>query len=108
MGMTGGIAPCWDAVAMLVVAIGLNLLWLALPMLLAFSAGLAAVLVIIGILVVHARKLIDAGWSESRLVKLLPIFSALFIAAMGVLVCYQSAQGEWGDRHDRPAAVARP
>src|SRR5207237_9686106 len=86
MGVTGGIAPCWDAVAMLVLAIGMNLLWLAVPMLLAFSAGLAAVLVLIGILVVHARKLLDARWSDSRLVKLLPIASALFITLMGVLV----------------------
>ena len=92
MGMTGGIAPCWDAVAMLVLAIGMNLLWLALPMLLAFSAGLAAVLVVIGILVVHARKLLDTRWSNSRVVRLLPIASALFITGMGVLVCFQGVQ----------------
>jgi ABC-type nickel/cobalt efflux system permease component RcnA len=109
MGMTGGIAPCWDAVAMLVLAIGMNLLWLALPMLLAFSAGLASVLVLIGILVVHARKLLDARWSDSRAVRLLPIVSALFITAMGVVVCYQGVQGEYQDDHaPRPAAAARP
>ena len=90
MGMTGGIAPCWDAVAMLGLAIGTNLMWLALPMLLAFSAGLAAVLVVIGILVVHARKLLDVHWGESRLIRLLPIVSALFIAGMGIIVCMQA------------------
>src|SRR5262249_43620840 len=93
MGMTGGIAPCWDAVAMLVLAIGMNLLYLAVPMLLAFSAGLAAVLVLLGILVVQARKLLDARWSNSRVVRLLPILSALFIAGMGLVVCYQGVQG---------------
>jgi nickel/cobalt transporter (NicO) family protein len=109
MGMTGGMAPCWDAVAMLVLAIGTNLLWLALPMLLAFSAGLASVLVLIGILVVHARKLVDARWSNSRLVRLLPILSAMFIAVMGILVCYQGVQGEFhGNQHTRSAATARP
>jgi nickel/cobalt exporter len=109
MGMTGGIAPCWDAVAMLVLAIGMNLLWLALPMLIAFSAGLASVLVLIGILVVHARKFLDARWSNSRAVRLLPIVSALFITAMGVVVCYQGVQDEPYDDHaNRPAAAARP
>jgi nickel/cobalt transporter (NicO) family protein len=109
MGMTGGIAPCWDAVAMLVLAIGMNLLWLALPMLLAFSAGLASVLVAIGILVVHARRFLDARWSDSRAVRLLPIVSALFITAMGVMVCYQGVQGDYQDDHaPRPAAAARP
>jgi ABC-type nickel/cobalt efflux system permease component RcnA len=107
MGMTGGIAPCWDAVAMLVLAIGMNLLWLALPMLLAFSAGLASVLVLIGILVVHARKLLDARWSQSRAVRLLPILSAVFIAGMGILVCYQGTQRLDGSHHSA-AAGSRP
>jgi ABC-type nickel/cobalt efflux system permease component RcnA len=93
MGMTGGIVPCWDAVAMLVLAVGMNLFWLALPMLLAFSAGLASVLVLVGVLVVHARKMLDARWSTSRVVKLLPIASALFVLGMGFLVCYQDIHG---------------
>jgi nickel/cobalt transporter (NicO) family protein len=94
---------------MLVLAIGMNLLWLALPMLVAFSAGLASVLVLIGILVVHARKFIDARWSESRAIKLLPMVSALFITAMGVVVCYQVVQGDLqADHQPRPAASTRP
>ena len=93
MGITGGIVPCWDAVAMLVLAVGMNLFWLALPMLLAFSVGLASVLVLVGVLVVHARKMLDARWSSSQIVKLLPIASALFVLGMGFLVCYQGIQG---------------
>jgi ABC-type nickel/cobalt efflux system permease component RcnA len=94
MGVSGGIVPCWDAVAMLGLAIGMNLVWFALPMLLAFSAGLASVLVLIGILVVHARKMLDARWSNSRLIRVLPIISALFITAMGVLVCMQGVHNQ--------------
>jgi ABC-type nickel/cobalt efflux system permease component RcnA len=109
MGMTGGIAPCWDAVAMLVLAIGMNLLWLAVPMLLAFSAGLAAVLVLIGVLVVHARRFLDGRWSDSRAIRLLPVLSALFITAMGVLVCLQGTHDDYRDHHDRNApATGRP
>jgi nickel/cobalt transporter (NicO) family protein len=107
LGMTGGIAPCWDAVAMLVLAIGMNLFWMALPMLLAFSAGLASVLVLIGILVVHARKLLDARWSHSRLVQLLPIASAVFVAGMGLMVCYQGVQGSFQDQHAHPTKASR-
>jgi ABC-type nickel/cobalt efflux system permease component RcnA len=107
MGMTGGITPCWDAVVILGYAVSSNQLDRALPMLLAFSAGLASVLVLIGILVVHARKLLDARWSGSRGVKLLPIASALFIAGMGLVVCYQGVQGKLHDDH-RPAQSAAP
>jgi nickel/cobalt exporter len=110
MGMTGGIAPCWDAVAMLVLAIGMNLLWLAVPMLLAFSAGLASVLVLIGVLVVHARRFLDGRWSEGAVVRALPIVSAVFITAMGVVVCIQGTQGAFHDNQHakNTSAVSRP
>jgi ABC-type nickel/cobalt efflux system permease component RcnA len=31
LGISGGIVPCWDAIAMLCVAISAQRLWLALP-----------------------------------------------------------------------------
>jgi nickel/cobalt transporter (NicO) family protein len=110
MGMNGGMVPCWDAVAILGLAVGMNLLGRALPLLLAFSAGLASVLVLIGILVVHARRFLDGRWSDGRVVRLLPILSALFITAMGVLVCLQGTQGAFHDNHHaKNAAVgSRP
>ena len=64
LGMSGGIVPCWDAVAMLLVAVGMNLVWLAVPLLLAFSAGLAGVLVLIGVLVVQVRRFADTRLGE--------------------------------------------
>jgi nickel/cobalt exporter len=90
LGMSGGIVPCWDAVAMLVFAVGVNLLWLAVPMLLAFSAGLASVLVVIGILVVHAKRFADSRWGEGRLVRSLPIISAVCVMGLGLWLCYGS------------------
>lgn len=93
LGISGGIVPCWDAIAMLVLAVGMNLFWLALPLLLAFSAGLAGVLVLLGILVVKVRGLAGSRWGEGRLVRSLPILSALFIAAMGMWLCWEGVQG---------------
>jgi ABC-type nickel/cobalt efflux system permease component RcnA len=89
LGISGGLVPCWDAIAMLVLAVALNLLWLALPLLLAFSAGLAGVLVLIGVLVVRARGLVG-GWAEGRLLRALPLVSALLITGMGLWLCYDS------------------
>lgn len=93
LGISGGIVPCWDAITMLVLAVGMNLFWLALPLLLAFSAGLAGVLVLLGILVVKVRGLAGSRWGEGRLVRSLPILSALFIAAMGMWLCWEGVQG---------------
>ncbi len=90
MGMSGGLIPCWDAIAMLVMAVGMNLFWLALPMLIAFSAGLAGVLVLIGILVVKFRGFAGSRWGEGRLVRMLPIISAVLVTGMGIWLCYEA------------------
>lgn len=93
LGVSGGIVPCWDAVAMLVLAVGMNLLALALPMLLAFSAGLAAVLIALGIAVVKVRSLAQSSWGEGRVIRALPLLSAILIIALGFWLCYENVRG---------------
>lgn len=91
LGITGSIVPCWDAIAMLIWSIGADRLTWAVPLLLAFSAGLAAVLVTIGILVVKARGVADRHFGDNRLIRALPILSALAIIALGFWLCRQAA-----------------
>ncbi len=93
MGMSGGIVPCWDAVAILLVAVARHEVWLALPMVLAFSAGLASVLVLIGVLVVRVRGFADSKFGEGRLVRALPLISAVCVLALGCWLCYASVKG---------------
>ena len=90
LGISGGIVPCWDAILMLGFAISAQRVWLALPLLLAFSAGLAGVLVVIGLGVVYLKGFADSRMSESRLVRLLPIASAALVTLMGLGLCYES------------------
>jgi ABC-type nickel/cobalt efflux system permease component RcnA len=108
LGMTGGIIPCWDAIALLAVTVGSSQFWLALPLVLAFSAGLAGVLVAIGILVVKARRFAGSRWGEGRLVHALPIVSALLVAALGFWLCYESVHGRAGDHHAPAVGTAQP
>ncbi len=93
LGMSGGIVPCWDAVVMLFVAIGMGLFWLALPLLLSFSAGLAGVLIAIGLLVVYVRRFAQSKWRGGKLLRVLPLLSAVVIMAMGFWLCYESLYG---------------
>ena len=94
LGVSGGIVPCWDAIAMLAVAISAGRLWLGLPLLLAFSAGLAGVLVAIGVGVVHASNFAGRRWGATErlrpILRALPIVSAAFITVMGLWLCYGS------------------
>jgi ABC-type nickel/cobalt efflux system permease component RcnA len=90
LGISGGIVPCWDAIAMLGFAIAAQRLWLGLPLLLAFSAGLAGVLVLIGVAVVYAQSRIGGRWSDSHLWRVLPVASAAFLLVMGLWLCHDS------------------
>jgi nickel/cobalt exporter len=90
LGFSGGIVPCWDAVALFLFAVSSRNLALGLPLLLAFSAGLAAVLIALGLAVVYARDLAAGRWSDSRLFRSLPLVSAALITGMGLWLCYGS------------------
>ncbi len=97
LGITGGLVPCWDAVAMLVFAMASGRTWLALPLLIAFSAGLASVLVGLGILVVKSRDSLQkrTGGSDrfERWTARVSILSALLITGMGVWLCAKAGMG---------------
>ncbi len=73
LGMRGGLVPCWDAIILLCLAISAQRLWLGVPLLLAFSAGLAGVLVALGVGVVWARNWAVARWGGgTRMRKVVP------------------------------------
>jgi len=100
LGISGGIVPCYDAIGLLIVAVRLGALWLALPMLLAFSAGLASVLIALGIAVVWAKRRLTARSGEEapatpswldRLSRTLPIVSAVALIALGLWMCFDAA-----------------
>jgi ABC-type nickel/cobalt efflux system permease component RcnA len=90
LGVSGGIVPCWDAIVMVGFAVSAQRLWLGLPLLLAFSAGLASVLIAIGIGVVYLKGFASSRWGESRLIRALPLISAVLVTGMGLWLCYES------------------
>ena len=97
LGITGGLVPCWDAVAMLLFAMASGRTWLSLPLLVAFSAGLASVLVALGIVVVKSRDAIQKRTGDSdgfeRWTGRIAILSALIIVGMGVWLCAKAGVG---------------
>jgi nickel/cobalt transporter (NicO) family protein len=104
LGVSGGMVPCVDAVLLLGAAIVSNAFWLALPVLLAFSAGLAAVLVLVGIAVVHSKRFAESRWGEGRLIRSLPLVSAAAVTALGLWLCFDSVHPAASPA--RPAATA--
>ena len=105
MGISGGIVPCYDAIIMLIFAVSARRLWLALPLLLAFSAGLAGVLIVIGILVVQMKGFAASRWGVSRWVKSLPLVSAVLVIVLGMFLCYRSVHSRSNASSGPPAAA---
>ena len=73
-------------------AITMNRIGYGLLLVIAFSIGLAATLTGIGLLFLYAGRFLKraSGIRESRLVKILPVLSALVITLVGVAICYQA------------------
>ncbi|HEX7959423.1 MAG TPA: sulfite exporter TauE/SafE family protein, partial [Terriglobales bacterium] len=92
LGITGGIIPCPAALVVLLSAVALHRIGFGLLLIVAFSIGLASVLIAIGILMVNARKLIAHFNDQGRLVtRWLPIISSLFVIALGIAMLWQPA-----------------
>ena len=90
LGISGGIVPCVDALIGLLFAISLGKLVWGLIILSAFSLGLAAVLVAIGILMVMAKPLIERFTGEGVWLQRLPIFSAAVVILLGAVLVFKA------------------
>lgn len=87
LGVSGGIVPCPSALIVLLLAIKVGRLTYGLALILAFSLGLAAVLVAIGLLVVRASRLLGQRQVDRHpLLTLLPLASAALITVLGAWV----------------------
>ena len=86
MGVSGGLVPCPEALGVMLIAIGLGRIGLGLALIVAFSLGLAAVLIAIGILLVRckSRWLDWLGKPGSSWQRLLPLVSAVIVTMLGV------------------------
>ncbi|MBE7471142.1 MAG: hypothetical protein HS114_18545 [Anaerolineales bacterium] len=85
LGISGGLVPCPEALGVMLIAIGLNRILLGLGLIVAFSFGLAAVLIVIGILLVRSKSLLDRlGGMGGRWQKWLPLASAIIVTVLGL------------------------
>ncbi len=86
MGVSAGLIPCPSALVVLLGAIAQHEVALGLLLITAFSAGLAATLTALGLLVVRAARLPLPG----RVASALPALSAAVIVVVGVVLTVQA------------------
>ena len=84
LGITGGMVPCPAALVVLLSAVALHRTGFGLYLIVAFSIGLAAVLIAMGFAAVYAGRMMSQLPFEAPLVqRWLPMASALMISALG-------------------------
>jgi ABC-type nickel/cobalt efflux system permease component RcnA len=85
LGISGGLVPCPEALGIMLIAIGLNRISFGLGLVVAFSFGLAVILIVIGVLLVRSRSLLEKlgrygeGWQQ-----MLPLVSAIIVTILGL------------------------
>lgn len=84
LGVSGGLVPCPDAIAILLVAIAINRIAFGLSLIVAFSLGLALILIAIGLAMVHSRRLFEKMDAFNRFAPLMPLASAIIVLALGL------------------------
>jgi ABC-type nickel/cobalt efflux system permease component RcnA len=85
LGITGGIVPCPAALVVLLSAFSLHRIGFGLFLITAFSLGLAAVLVIVGLTMVYAKRVMSSRVrAGNTALRYLPVLSSAFMVVLGV------------------------
>ena len=96
LGISGGLVPCPEALGVMLIAVGLNRISFGLGLVVAFSLGLAAILITIGILLVRSRSWLE-GMSRygGRWQTLLPLASAVIVTLLGAAIVAKGLLPYW-------------
>jgi ABC-type nickel/cobalt efflux system permease component RcnA len=91
LGITGGIIPCPAALIVLLSAVALHRIGFGFFLIVAFSIGLAAVLIGFGVLMVYARRFMSRMAIDGPFTRRwLPLASSVFITVLGLGLAFQA------------------
>lgn len=86
LGFSGGLVPCPDAIAILLIAVTINRIAFGLGLIVSFSLGLAVVLILIGIVMVRGKEIFARLQWFSRVSFIVPVISALVVLGLGAML----------------------
>ena len=91
LGITGGIVPCPAALVVLLGALAIHRIAFGLFLIVAFSVGLATVLIGFGLAMVYARRFMGRFAARGPLTeRWLPLASSAVITAVGITIALRS------------------
>ena len=90
LGTSGGLVPCPDAVAIFIIAASLNLLQLGVFMIIAFSLGISAILMLLGGLIARGKQTLSKIQGMQTIITHAPLISAAVLLVVGVFLSYSA------------------
>ena len=90
LGISGGLLPCADALAILLLAVSVNRAALGLLLLVAFSLGIAVTLTVLGILAASGQRALRRYNRLEPLFARLPLISAIVVLGLGLVLMGQA------------------
>ncbi len=93
LGISGGLVPCPDAIAILLVAVAVNRIPFGMLLIVAFSTGLALVLIGIGIAMVQGFRFINRSEWVNRFSLYTPVISAAAVLVLGIGLTWTALNG---------------
>jgi ABC-type nickel/cobalt efflux system permease component RcnA len=101
LGITGGIIPCPAALVVLLSAFALHRVGLGFFLIIAFSLGLASVLIGFGMLMVYGRRFMGRLQVDGSLTtRWLPVASAAFMTVLGAAIAVRAFATTGLDLHN--------
>jgi nickel/cobalt transporter (NicO) family protein len=102
-GFSGGLLPCPAAIAVLLVCIQIKQFTLGVAMVAAFSVGLAATLVVVGLTASWMSNKASTAWPWlDRIAHRLPYLSAGIVMMLGLVMTAFGLQASWSVAQRRP------
>lgn len=86
LGLSGGIVPCPDAIAILLLAVSINKIFLGLSVMISFSFGLALVLISIGLIMVYSKNIFSKFKGFDKFGPFVSVLSALIVLILGIII----------------------
>ncbi|MGC8638593.1 MAG: nickel/cobalt transporter [Isosphaeraceae bacterium] len=85
LGLAGGLVPCWDAVGLVVLATAIGRLGTGVVLVIAFGAGMAAVLVAVGLVASRIKTATISSPRARAWESQIELASGLILAAIGLV-----------------------
>ena len=86
LGISGGLVPCPAAIAILLIAVSINRIAFGLSLIVAFSVGLAMILIAIGVLIIQGKGLFERLQWFDQIAYTVPVLSALVVLGAGAVL----------------------